>query len=194
VWPTVYLIVSTTLCVFVLLNGDKKSGTALLCGCLALQYFDLPFGNKFEETSSYFQSLSSAPQQIVKDPTWDLLRSPSYRHIAYVPVQLYGCDGIDLAGGYYSQRVNSMAFLAYQKDMTINAGYFSRQRSGINESCKAQNAAFLNGPQDRQTVFVSPDLQQAVPNGLSCGLLDNFLVCVASGNLDEFATSLKRLP
>jgi hypothetical protein len=158
--------------------------------CATVQVVDLRMSNRYDALRSFFFSQGAeyyVPR--LEDPRWRLMDDGGYRHMAAVPTALYGCTGPIPAEGYDSGRIALLSLEAYRADLTFNSGYFSRLRTGVAESCAAQNAAAANHL-DADTVYIF--MSDSVPPAEStCDLLDDIQVCVTSTNDDAFARSLR---
>ncbi len=195
VWPLMYFIVAFAIAALRRsLNGWVKNpervAAAILVACATVQVVDLRISNRYDALRSYFFSQGAeyyVPR--LEDPRWKLMDDGGYRHMAAVPTALYGCTGPLPAEGYYSGRIALLSLEAYRADLTFNSGYFSRLRTGVAESCAAQNAAAANHL-DSDTVYIF--MSDSVPPAEStCDLLDDIRVCVTSTNDDVLARSLR---
>ena len=196
VWPLMYFIVALAIgALGRALNGWVKNpervAAAILVVCATVQVVDLRISNRYDALRSYFFSVGAdyyLPR--LEDPRWKLMDDGGYRHMDAVPTALYGCTPEQLlAEGYYSGRIALLSLEAYRADLTFNSGFFSRLRTGVAESCAAQNAAAANHL-DADTVYSF--MSDSVPPAEStCDLLDDIQICVTSTNDDVFARSLR---
>ncbi len=150
-------------------------GTLLLAVVVILQATDLKADRAWPEPGK--------GRQIALEPY--ALAAGQYRHLALVPMQVFGACGNPFEQDY----VYRMMLLAYRLNLTINSGYFARiDIQAVRAQCDALERDVDAGALDPQTIYIAAESE--VPRfrkaGAACGRWDGNWVCVSRQSNERF--------
>ncbi|WP_394698272.1 DUF6311 domain-containing protein [uncultured Ilyobacter sp.] len=142
IWPLYYLIVLSTLIVFI--NSIKtRKKYIILMAVVVLQILDLSPGLKAIDKRYENQTWENP----LKSEYWKYL-AENYKHVVFI-----GEVDID---NYFP-----ISYFAANNELTLNDGYFARKSSDLISSNLAQKNKFLKGEIDFSTIYVIRDFEVA---------------------------------
>ncbi len=186
VWPLYYLLIAGVLGIVMSQRTLRpRVGVAVIVLALAVQAAET-------RHITYFGNEGWPKPQ---SPQWDGLDA-TYRHMvlfpAHYPVGPSGCGSDDVA--YEYRDLVRASYIAYVHGLTFNSGYVARAPMDKLETyCQTLNEDVATGRFAYDTLYIVAT-EAAAPflepdSGVTCGTLDEFLVCVS----DSFRGRFHRL-
>lgn len=178
IWPLHYAVLMGCVALVVWRWRQRPAvATRVLLGAVLLQVLDT--GDLWGRAS-----FRGEPWPRLQAPEWAHV-DPFYRHIVLFPPHIVGSEVPCVSSTFPENAHARFGDLAYRQGMTTNSGYAARlNEANVLAVCQSLRADVENGRLAEDTLYVvdAPELArfQRLGPGVTCGVLDGFMVCVAA--------------
>ncbi|MDY7233149.1 DUF6311 domain-containing protein [Hyalangium rubrum] len=192
IWPLHYVLMTGVIALIAWRwRQYPRLLTGLLLGAVLLQGLDTP--DAWDRSR-----FGGGEWPRLRAPEWDRL-DPFYRHIVLYPPAIFGADAPCDTQTFPENAYLRFGYLAYLRGMTTNSVYPARlDRPRILAACQALRDELQQGRFAEDTLYVvgKKDLAVFQRPGITCGVLDEYTLCVAAkqGSFQEALSRATQVP